>query len=313
MEKIPLWLINIVSIVSGILTIITSIFAVIDFFRGTSSAGNVIIFAFLASLFFNVILFTRNRKFMSLEHLRMKQVTKNMHNLLHNVRDVYFDIMHSHKKNTLNEHWLAKTYKAELSKILDNLCSVMSAYTSQDVSACIKLITYSDPNDTIDLENATLVTFSRSTNSDHGRNDYESTKKPILLRENTDFFEVVSKDFEKTYFYQSNLVAYDEQLQRNGEHYRNSNPNWKQFYRGTIVVPIRIQFDKLYHLKKDDAYHIIGFLCVDSMSTDAFSKQHEKYNVDLVYAYADVIYILLGQYRHYLRKFEEAKNQKGAD
>ena len=313
MEKIPLWLINIVSIVSGILTIITSIFAVIDFFRWTSSTGNVIVFSFLASLFFNVILFTRNRKFMSLEHLRMKQVTKNMHNLLHNVRDVYFDIMHSHKKNTLNEHWLAKTYKAELSKILDNLCSVMSAYTSQDVSACIKLITYSDPNDTIDLENATLVTFSRSTNSDHGRNDYESSQKPILLRENTDFFEVVSKNFEKTYFYQSNLVAYDEQLQSNGEHYKNSNPNWKQFYRGTIVVPIRIQFDKLYHLKKDDAYHIIGFLCVDSMSTDAFTKQHEKYNVDLVYAYADVIYILLGQYRHYLRKFEEAKNQKGAD
>lgn len=241
----------------------------------------------------------------------MKKVTSNMHNLLHSVRDIYFDVMHSYKKNTLNEHWLAKTYQIELPKILDNLCSVMTAYTSYEVSACIKLITYKDPEDTIDLDNATLVTFCRSTNSDHNRSSYESSSTPILLHDNTDFFEVVSKNFEKTYFYQNNLIAYDKQLQQNGERYRNSNPNWSSYYRGTIVVPIRIQYEKLYHLKQDDAYHIIGFLCVDSMSTDAFTKKHEKYNVDLVYAYADVIYILLGQYRHYLRKFEAEKAKKG--
>ena len=310
LEKIPLWLINIVSVISGVATIITSIFATIEFFKGSSSASNVIVLAFWCSVFLNVILFSRNRKYMNLEHLRMKQVTSNMHILLHNVRDLYFDIMHSHKKNTLSELWLAKTYKTELSKILDNLCSVMSAYTSRDVSACIKLITYNDSNDTMDPENATLVTFCRSTNSDHNRSSYESSNKPILLRENTDFYEVVSKNFEKNYFYQGDLVTYDKQLRESKEHYKNSNPYWMQYYRGTIVVPIRIQHDKLYHIKQNDAYHIIGFLCVDSMSTDAFTKQHEKYNVDLVYAYADVIYILLGQYRHYLRKFE--KEKKGA-
>lgn len=310
-EKMPLWFINIISVVSGFITIVTGVFAVIEFFREDSSSSNVIILALVVSLGFNIILFARNRKYTNLESLRMKQVTHNMHDLLHNVRDLYFDIMHSHKKNTLTEHWLAKTYKTELSKILDNLCAVMMAYTAQEVSACIKLIMYTDPSETIDLNNATLVTFCRSSNSEHGRSSYESVGRPILLCENTDFLEVVSKDYEKTYFYQGDLVAYDKQLRDSGERYKNSNPNWSDYYSGTIVVPIRIQYEKLYHLKQDDAYHIIGFLCIDSMSTDAFSKKQEKYNVDLAYAYADVIYILLGQYRHYLKKFEEAAAQKG--
>lgn len=308
-EGIPLWLINIVSIVSGLFTILTGVLAIIEFFRGDSHAGRVIMLALAGSIAFNIILFFRIRKYTNLEVLRMKKVTSNIHNLLHNVRDVYFDIMHSHKKNTLSEHWLAKTYKSELPKILDNLCTVMGAYTSKEISACIKLITYSDPNDTVDLENATLVTFCRSSNSDHNRNAYETTSRPILLRENTDFYEVLSKDYEKIYFYQGDLVDYENRLKVNGERYKNSNPNWKDFYRGTIVVPIRIEYDKLYHLKQDEAYHVIGFLCIDSMSTDAFTKQREKYNVDLAFAYADVIYILLGQYRHYLRKFQEAKEK----
>lgn len=311
LEKIPLWFINIISVVSGIATILSTCFSVISLIRGSSTVSSGIILAFAASLLFNVLLFFRIRKYANLEVLRMKKVTSNMHNLLHSVRDIYFDVMHSYKKNTLNEHWLARTYQIELPKILDNLCSVMTAYTSYEVSACIKLITYKDPEDTIDLDNATLVTFCRSTNSDHNRSSYESSSTPILLHDNTDFFEVVSKSFEKTYFYQNDLMAYDSQLHQNGERYRNSNPNWSSYYRGTIVVPIRIQYEKLYHLKQDDAYHIIGFLCVDSMSTDAFTKKHEKYNVDLVYAYADVIYILLGQYRHYLRKFETEKAKKG--
>ena len=250
LEKIPLWFINIISVVSGIATILSTCFSVISLIRGSSTVSSGIILAFAASLLFNVLLFFQIRKYANLEVLRMKKVTSNMHNLLHSVRDIYFDVMHSYKKNTLNEHWLAKTYQIELPKILDNLCSVMTAYTSYEVSACIKLITYKDPEDTIDLDNATLVTFCRSTNSDHNRSSYESSSTPILLHDNTDFFEVVSKNFEKTYFYQNNLIAYDKQLQQNGERYRNSNPNWSSYYRGTIVVPIRIQYEKLHRSRK---------------------------------------------------------------
>lgn len=305
-DKVPLSLVNIVSVISGLCTVLTTIFAIYQLCSDVS-LFNINTLALVASLLFNVILFFRVRRYTQLESLRMKTITRNMHKLLHNARDVYFDIMHSHKTGTLTEKGLTKNYQLHLIALLDNLCSVMKAYTSQEIAACIKLITYGDSDGKIDLNNATLVTFCRSSDSVHSRASYESTSRPILLRDNTDFFEVVSPDYEKNYFYQDDLLAYDKYLRKNGEHYKNSNPHWDSYYRSTIVVPIRIQFDKLYHIKPNDAYHIIGFLCVDSMSTDAFSRSLENYYVDLLYAYADVTYILLGQYRHYLKKFEETK------
>lgn len=313
-SKIPLWVINLISIISGLATIATSILAFVQLFLSDSSKNIVTILLFLAliaSVFFNVYLFFKVRKYVQAETIQIREITRNMHHLLHRVRNVFFEVMHDHKKGTLNEANLSKFCKSELEKIMNNLCSTMGVYTSQKIFACIKLITYGDSEEKIDEHNATLVTFCRSEDSKHERSNYEENNKPILLCENSDFFEVVSKDFEKTYFYQGDLIAYDREKRKNGERYKNSNPNWEKFYRGTIVVPIRIKHNKLYHIKPSDAYHIIGFLCVDSESTEAFTKSMEKYLVDMMYAYADIIYILLGQYRHYLKKFENNNERTG--
>jgi len=189
-----------------------------------------------------------------------------------------------------------------LSIILDNLCEVLNSFTQRKISACIKLITYNEAEEIINIDNASLVTFCRSNNSDTDRQNYENHNKVILLKDNTDFREIVSNGNDKDYFYQGDLEAYDKLLQKTGKHYDNTHKDWYNYYAGTIVVPIRIEFKLLYHQNKDDEYHILGFVCVDSKSKDAFTEQYEKYNVDVVKAYADLIYILLGQYRHYLKK-----------
>ena len=304
---------DLIGIVSPIITPIVAL--ITAFFREDFSTKSVIIvcgLTILVSIACNIFLFKRIRKIKTAELIRTEQVTQNMHKLSHNVRDVYFDILHDYKKGTLTEVHLSRTYKTELQKILDSLCSMMTAYTGRDISACIKLIAYSDPQEVLDKESATLVTFSRSSNSKSNRGDYESPATPIYLRDNTDFYNVVDKGNLKIHFYQENLPDYADELERMGSRYHNTNINWKEFYRSTIVVPIRIKHNKLYHLRKnDDTYHILGFLCVDSMDTDAFTKQQEAFNVDLLYAFADVIYILLGQYRHYLNKINREEGANG--
>ena len=223
---------------------------------------------------------------------------------LKSTRDAYFDVMHDYKLNKLDPALLSNKCISNLKSILDFLCYIMNSFTEKEISACIKLIAYPDADDeVIDINNAELVTFCRSTNSqDRGTTDKDTV---IRLKEKTYFLEILDKNNKKDYFYQGNLLLYDESARKIGRTYHNSNEKWQEYYIGTLVVPIRIEFKLLYHQKKNDAYHIIGFLCIDSLDPDAFTSRQERYNVDVVRSFADAIYILLSQYRHYLAKFEK--------
>ena len=280
LHNIPLWLINIITIVSGIITIITPIITITLSISKKSLPGVWTISTFVVLSLFIIILFLRMRKYRGIAGNRMKETSHNYHKLLHETRDLFFDTMHSHKLGGLTINELSTSYKVKLSAILDNLCNVINAYTEREVCACIKLISYPADEEVIDKDNATLVTFCRSNNSSTERDNYEkSSTKEIYLKDNTDFIEIVSNENSKNYFYQGNLKRYDEQLRKVDKQYENTNKNWEKYYIGTIVAPIRIEFKKLYHQKKDDAYHIIGFICVDSLSEDAFTEKQEKYGV----------------------------------
>lgn len=303
-SNIPLGVVNLVTVISGIGTIITTVIAIIELFKGGQPTAHFLLIALFVSILFNIILFTKVKKYSMLEQTRMRIITCNIHLLHKTVRDLYFDAMHNKQKKIMNVTWLTQMYKNELTKVLDNLCEVMQAYTARDVSACIKLITDNDADKPLDAENATLITFCRSPNSESNRNGYESRGKEIKICDNTDFYEVVSNNYRKDYFYQTDLVAYAaERDQQNEEKYHNTNDDWKKYYHSTIVVPIRIDSNKVNHQESgSNSYHIIGFLCIDSLSTDAFTEKQEKYNVAIMRAYADLLYIMLSQYRYYLRR-----------
>lgn len=310
LHHIPLWVINLVTVVSGIVTIITPVVTLlITLIEGSSpklwwwlSVGVLCVFV--------LILLVRMRKYRDLADRRMKDTSYHFHKTSHDSRDVFFDILHSRNLKELTDNELNRIYKSQLSTILDYLCHIMKSFTEREVSACIKLISYSKTEETIDEENAELVTFCRSHNSVTDRNNYER-RKPILLKDNTDFKDIISSENNKDYFYQGDLKQYDQDLKALGKRYENSNANWEKYYRGTVVVPIRIEFDKIYHTKRNP-YHILGFVCVDSMHIDAFTTKQETYNVDVVKAFADHIYILLNQYRFYMKKLYEEKTRNDA-
>lgn len=309
LSELPFWFINLISIIACGISIFSVATTLILFILNKITLKSSIIFIIIMLIIIITILITRVRKYRIIASNRMEKTSINFHIFLHETRDVFFETLNSHKQNTLTTSELTRTCKNSLSNILDNLCEIMSSYTGREISACIKLITYNEDDEIINSDNATLVTFCRSRKSNTNRDNYTSHTK-IFLKDNTDFLEIISNDNNKDYFYQGNLDKYAKQLTKVNQEYKNTNSDWKSYYKSTIVVPIRIKSEKLYDHTQEDSYHIIGFVCVDSLKTDAFTAKQERYNVDIVKSFADIIYVLLGQYRHYLKKISLNENQK---
>ena len=299
-NKIPLWFINAISVISGILAILT---AIISFFATYNSSNIIFKNAILTLCFFIFLLIIRIKKYQKISFEKQYTSAFVYHKLTHESRDLYFEIMRTHKDKEENIRNLTDAYQSHLSNLLEQLCDLMEKYCGQKVSSCIKLIT--KPDSTID--DATLKTFCRSTKSATNRGSYETSKNPIKICDNTDFLDIIDSvnGANRNYFYQGDLKAYDNKLRENGKHYRNSNPDWENDYTGTIVAPIQIEHKRLYDSLKEDSYHVIGFLCIDSKSTSAFLPRHEKSYVNIVQSFADIFYILLSQYQHYLKLINE--------
>lgn len=309
LHNTPLWLINLISILSGMVTIITSILGIITIKITGDDLNSAAIVMYISTMSLSIILFFRVKKYRQIAQKRMAVISEKIHKFSHASRDIYFDILHNHKLGTLTENELHTTYKNYIGDVLDNMCEVMNSFTEKKVCACVKLFTYTDREEVIDENNSKLITFCRSKNSDTNRDNYEKrNSKDIYLKDNTDFRYILDGSIEKDYFYQGNLVEFNNKLKETGKRYRNTNINWEQYYRGTIVVPIRIECKHLYNQNQDSAFHIMGFLCVDSMDTDAFREEQENYNVDMIKAYADMIYIFLDQYKYYLNKLPKSVN-----
>lgn len=232
--------------------------------------------------------------------------SKCYYNLMHDFRNSYFDILNQYKSNELTPALLTKDLQAFLQSALDNLCEIFSEFTRQEVSACIKYI--DGATETIDLENATVKTLVRSNNTDVNRkNNDKNIVDPIKIKDNTDFYDILNPKSrsKKSYFYQRNLIKYANELKKHGISYENTTKNWEDYYRATIVIPIRIANERLFFTKQDKSYNVLGFLCIDSMSVNAFLENQEKYNVFLAKSFAAEIYTILNQYKYYLKKLTD--------
>lgn len=301
LNNIPLWFINIITVISGILTIITSITGFIQLYNNKNS---FILFFIVSIIAFLIILICKVKKYQKLYIEGLKITSFNYHKLAHDSRDMYFDVMKSHKqKNDPSTKTLTDLYKMRLSSILNYLSKILEKYCNQEVFCCIKIVT--EPKDNVN--DIYLRTFCRSNNSETTRGKYETDL--IKLCDNTDFLEIVSpfNGLSMNCFYQQNLLEYDKKLRKEGKYYKNSNPNWQNDYVGTIVVPIQIEQNKLYDSMLKNEYHVIGFLCVDSKSDSAFLDRQAQFNTNIVKSFADIIFMLLSQYQHYFKKIEQNK------
>ena len=202
------------------------------------------------------------------------------------------------KKNIYRE--LLNTIFIQYTKsFLNKLSDVLSDFVSYEVSTCIKLV----------VDDEKVVTFVRN-NSSMERYASEGVSKPALIEDNTDFLHILKGDEKgsSSYFYVSDLLKYDKDIKKasDGQYsYKNSSENWREYYIGTIVVPIGVVSTGNTG-KKCSVY---GFLCVDSTSPKAFTKSQKTINIKLLKGYADVYSIVLKTYQKKIAEYGKKESK----
>lgn len=323
-QKIPYWIIDIVSLISGLVTIITGIYGVISIKKLFEELpdGNYeininpwLVSIIIMLVFFLGVIFLRMRKYGNLLHVARKIVSKNYYGFLHDFRNQYFEMIKEYKTNhdTDKKHKigvLTNNTKNYLVKSLDYICEIISASARTDVSACIKVIDNEGEDGTsIDINQAKVRTFCRSSNTDGERISHDminNVAKSVKIIDNTDFYDILKGD-SSSGFYQRDLLEYAKKLEAVEKMYRNTTEQYWKYYKGAIVVPIRVAKERLHFMESDDDFDVIGFLCIDTLSTNAFRDKDKSYYMKIVKSFAAELYIILNKYNYYLTKIEEEK------
>lgn len=184
--------------------------------------------------------------------------------------------------------------------VLDNLCSLLKTLTRKEVSACVKII---NPNDNLTFDSATVSTFCRSSNSNPERFILDETYLEVeYIKDNTIYNEIVSPGRSQGSFYECDLREYVRSLEKKGEKFLNTNPEWQKYYESAVVVPIRFLNRRSPKDTDQDSYTLLGFLCVDSMSRNAFLQSKQAYYTSIIRADADAFAVILWNYKRIIER-----------
>lgn len=223
-----------------------------------------------------------------------KNATEYINDAVQIYMDTNFKLVKTHNRKELSFSYLTDVVNKECEEILELLCKLFQSVTGEKISACIKLIAD-------DCEST--QTFYRSRNTQRNRENRVRNKNPKFA-ENTDFDKIINGNEE--YFYVTDLKKYKQTHE-----YRNSNEHI-DVYNGTIVVPIKIKNEFIhFSTEKSNEYNLLGFLCVDSKSNRAFTQRQMKYNLQIMFIFANIFYMILNKYKYYLKKYKNEYERKG--
>lgn len=223
-------------------------------------------------------------------HNQYKECSEEIHKYFHNMRDCLCGISFEGDDNS--------NY---LEQILRNACSDIETifsklWKNEKVSVCVKRIVTEKQMDQ-DFAKWKIETIARSASTKQSRN--KNNRNPVLITDNSDFMIIISPDFEDSVFSCMDLTKVKQEFQETyNEVYKNSTKDFLKYYKSTIVVPIRIQVDKMNCKIRDSwvdgiNYHLVGFLCIDT--EDVFSGCVSLFDtgVELAKALADILYKLI--------------------
>lgn len=325
LKIIPYWLYDLLSVVASVVTIVSGVFAIInakpvveklDTENYYVSYNKCLLLLVIVFAFCSIVFFLKFKKYGTIMRNMKKTLAYDYYLFLHDFRNSYFEILNLYKSRDNKNDYAGRTAltnetKNFLVNALDYLCKILEICTGQEICACIKLIENHGKSTNINLEEAKVSTFCRSKNSDSRRVTDKNSK---LIKDNTDFFEILSNENgnSDSFFYQTDLKQYEKALEKVNKVYRNTTKNYEKYYRGTIVAPIRVRKDHLHFLEEETGYDVIGFLCVDSLSTEAFRDiESDKINYSrILKSFAAEMYIILNKYTYYLNKMSGGNNEK---
>ena len=183
--------------------------------------------------------------------------------LLHN----HFHMLRNYMAQLNNRSVGNNEFQKNMEKLCDNLSKLFSTILDADMNVCIKTLLTNEIMSN-NISKWKIQTFCRSSNSPHSR--FLSDHQPVRVADNYDFQTIIS-DTKTDFFATPNLEHTIQQLAENGIVYNNSTEKYLEKYHSTIVIPIRIQNhyanDILLLKKYINNFHVIGFLCIDSLET----------------------------------------------
>lgn len=292
-ENIPLWVINLISIISGIIAIVTEIKGVFVFFsqNGDTPWDNsqlLILIIVLPVLFILVmsLQILENRK---RSRVRVQCIAQSFHILAHRFRDEIFQMLRDYENNELTQTLLIKHLMVFFEKSLNALCSIMSDFTGENVGACIQMIRY--PHDG-QIDHAEVSVFCRSDNSDERRKNQDQSQESRILKKDPILSQMVGPD-AIPYFSCPDLREYRKSHANDKAFVENFRNSLISSYRGVFIVPIRIANSDRPNRKDETPFHVVGFLCLDTTSTKVFLDKHENNYAQIVKTFSDIFYVAI--------------------
>lgn len=317
-NSIPYWVFNMLSLLSSAATIITFIFSCYSIYLGVLGEGYKIKFSiycvFITGLLLGfVVVFFKMRKYGALLAKTKSNFSREYNLFLKGVKDYQYDIMKQHKEDKRIDHLSVDTLTLITHSFakdsLDRLCRIIETITGSEVSAYIKLIIMPHGikySDSIDCDIAEVETFCRSEHTHSSRKESDQKGNYAKVKDNTDFYNILrgSTDNAGGFFYQTDLVECARKMKELNSQYLNTTPHYLDYYKSTIVVPIKADKVHTHFFSDNIGCDILGFLCIDSLSTDVFrNTEYDKdVFVNIIQSFAEPFYVAFNQYRYYMRE-----------
>lgn len=306
------------SIIAGftlLTAVINLIVAILNFinkktYKAVAFSIGIVIFSLICISAFSLLNLQRNSGIKSKSDYDkfIEKTSSIIHNLLHRVRNsiYYMENAYNFKKFDSASNFEQYITQDTL-QLVDFLAIELKNLLGKDIRACIKCIDYTDLNE-YDVRKMKVITFARSGQ----RNIYEimvEHRHPKSIQDNTEFSEIIeseNNDRQRQYFYEKDLVKYEDSLRKKGKEYKNTNSMWKNDYITKIVCPIRLKITKRV-LKNIDhlEYNLIGFLCIDSLDKNAFDNEYKDFCLELIKGLADILYIYFDRFIEYYNGIDD--------
>lgn len=160
-----------------------------------------------------------------------------------------------------NSSDLLDAEKIALSSVCQRIENIFSTSTNRQCLATVKLVTKSNGQ-------GLAQTYVRSQEL-CARDNPSRIQYKIGTGENTAFDQalMLNADGRPAHFYSADLTK--------NSNYSNQRQHYLSYYKSTLVVPIR--GERTHHIGEAVEYDLVGFLCVDTLSTNRLNNGYQLF------------------------------------
>lgn len=205
----------------------------------------------------------RTNKRIKNENNILKEIAQIFHNINETYRNAIYELFGKNVSSTTKKELLTKETKT-LEEICQLIGRIFNKVTSAECIVTVKLVCQCESGSGKKFAETYARNLATPERDNGIRNKYD-----IGNGENTAFDKAVerSPNGEPSNFLSNNL-----KIMRENEEYKNQRQDFLNHYQSTIVVPIRkVNKEKT---GTENEFYTIGYLTVDSKSTDVFEKYH---------------------------------------